>query len=414
MQFFKKIIGMCGLLTLATPLAATAQVTVFNDTFANGSTFNGVSKPGGTPAASSTSYDFDSSKTGVESISSGNLKFSLSSATTSGFIEAQALFTATPVALATVGDYIDLTYTFTDTGNLLAGGTSAAIYTGLYNSGGGNAPVAGTKGVSGNAVTLNTNSPSVPASLATGNAALWQGYVGTLVTNGANCRVYSRPVQNGSGTPSQPNTGLTDSANQDLIGNNFGSGAFNNPASSATFTDGSLASTVTLTNGDQYTVDFRITLTTVGVPASAGTFTITDNLYSGADTLSANNLFSMTTYTASTLLATSFDGLAIGIRNSGASLNPEMALNKITISASIASTSPPVITSIVPASGGQITINATNGVPSGPVNVLASTNMALPLTSWTTNTVTAFDGNGNLSLTFLPAATPSFYLLQEP
>jgi hypothetical protein len=199
-----------------------------------------------------------------------------------------------------------------------------------------------------------------------------------------------------------------------LIGNNFGSGAFNNPASSATFTDGSLASTVTLTNGDQYTVDFRITLTTVGVPASAGTFTITDNLYSGADTLSANNLFSMTTYTASTLLATSFDGLAIGIRNSGASLNPEMALNKITISASIASTSPPVITSIVPASGGQITINATNGVPSGPVNVLASTNMALPLTSWTTNTVTAFDGNGNLSLTFLPAATPSFYLLQEP
>jgi len=89
-------------LLLAVPLAGLAQTAVFSDNFGNGSTFNGVSTPGGTPTASSTSYDFSSSKTGVESLSSGNLTFGLSSATTSGFVEAQAVFTSTPVVLATV------------------------------------------------------------------------------------------------------------------------------------------------------------------------------------------------------------------------------------------------------------------------------------------------------------------------
>ena len=84
-QLFKETIGMCGLLALAAPLASMAQVTVFNDTFGS-SSFNGISTPGGTPIASSTSYDFGSSKTGVESISAGHLKFGLSAATTSGFV----------------------------------------------------------------------------------------------------------------------------------------------------------------------------------------------------------------------------------------------------------------------------------------------------------------------------------------
>jgi len=89
-------------LLLAAPLAGMAQAAVFTDNFGNGSTFNGVSTPGGKPTASSTSYDFASSKTGVESIGASGLTFGLSSATTSGFVEAQAVFTSTPVVLATV------------------------------------------------------------------------------------------------------------------------------------------------------------------------------------------------------------------------------------------------------------------------------------------------------------------------
>jgi len=293
-------------LLLAAPLAGLAQTAVFTDNFGNGSTFNGVSTPGGTPTASSTSYDFASSKTGVESISASGLTFGLSSATTSGFVEAQAVFTSTPVVLATVNDYVDLTYTFTDTANLLAGGTSAAIYSGLYNSGGAT-PVAGTAGVSGNAVTLNTTAGSA---YATGNAAGFQGIAGRFVGSGGTSAQYVRPLQNGTGTTS---------ANQELIGNSFGSGAYNNPTGA---TVGSGASTLVLTAGSQYTVDYRYTL------SAAGQLTVSENIYSGT-TASGSPLGAVTGTITTTL--NDIDSLAIGIRNTGTSLNPQMDVNDIAV-----------------------------------------------------------------------------------
>ncbi len=301
-------------LLLAAPLTGLAQTAIFTDNFGNGSTFNGVSTPGGTPAASSSSYDFASSKTGAESIAAGHLSFGLSAATTSGFVEAQAIFTSTPVTLATVGDYINFTYTFTDTANLLAGGTSAALYTGLYNSGG-NTPVAGTAGTSGNAVTLNTTGGSA---LATGNAASWQGYVARITGNGGTAAAYVRPGQSGAGTTS---------ANQELIGNNFGSGAYNNPSG---VTLGTAASTVALTAGSQYTVSEILTL------SGTGQISLSDTLYSGVGTGGAvlSTLLSSSS-AAGTNFVNSFDGLAIGIRNTGTSLNPQIDVNQITITAAV-------------------------------------------------------------------------------
>ena len=65
-------------------------------------------------------------------------------------------------------------------------------------------------------------------------------------------------------------------------------------------------------------------------------------------------------------------------------------------------------------SGGSITLNAINGAPNGPVTVLSSTNLALPVSSWTAVTTTTFDGNGNLNLpvTVDPALPQSYYLLK--
>ncbi len=70
----------CGLLGIS---SAMAQTTVFNDDFQNGSTVNGTSTPGGTPTASSTSYDIASSKTGQATLNSGagTLEIQLSSST---------------------------------------------------------------------------------------------------------------------------------------------------------------------------------------------------------------------------------------------------------------------------------------------------------------------------------------------
>jgi len=49
------------------------------------------------------------------------------------------------------------------------------------------------------------------------------------------------------------------------------------------------------------------------------------------------------------------------------------------------------------ASSGTVTLTATNGAASGTVYILTSTNIALPLSGWTTNATTAFDGSGTLS-----------------
>src|SRR5579862_133739 len=131
-------------LLLVAPLATKAQpFVIFTDNFTN-STLNKTSVPGGTPFASFTSYDLASTKAAntAPQMATGKLIVTLNANTSSGMIEAQALFAQSPVSLQTVGDFVTLTYTFLST-NLLVGGTSSYIFTGLYNSGGGTPPVAG-------------------------------------------------------------------------------------------------------------------------------------------------------------------------------------------------------------------------------------------------------------------------------
>jgi hypothetical protein len=68
--------------------------------------------------------------------------------------------------------------------------------------------------------------------------------------------------------------------------------------------------------------------------------------------------------------------------------------------------------------GNNIVLSATNGTLNGPVNVLTSTNLALPIGSWTLVISTNFDGSGNLNYSVsggFNATTPQrFYLLQTP
>lgn len=65
-------------------------------------------------------------------------------------------------------------------------------------------------------------------------------------------------------------------------------------------------------------------------------------------------------------------------------------------------------------SSGTITLNAINGAPNGPVSVLTTTNLTLPLSSWTTVATGNFDPNGNLNLpiTVNPDLPQSYFLLQ--
>jgi autotransporter-associated beta strand protein len=78
----------------------------------------------------------------------------------------------------------------------------------------------------------------------------------------------------------------------------------------------------------------------------------------------------------------------------------------------------PVITSanFSTLSSGFITLNGTNGIPSGSFTVLTSTNVALPLSNWTSVLTGAFDGSGNFSgsVPVDPSLPRQFFLLQMP
>ena len=77
---------------------------------------------------------------------------------------------------------------------------------------------------------------------------------------------------------------------------------------------------------------------------------------------------------------------------------------------------PPAITNvdISQLSLGTITLNASGGAPNSQVIVVTSTNLSLPLSSWTSIATNAFDPNGNLSIpvTANPALPQNFYQLE--
>ena len=64
---------------------------------------------------------------------------------------------------------------------------------------------------------------------------------------------------------------------------------------------------------------------------------------------------------------------------------------------------------------GYITVNAANGAPNGGFAVLSSTNLALPVSQWTSVATGTFDGSGNLSnfsVNVDLAAPQAYYILQ--
>ncbi len=304
------------LLLLASALPAIitvgrAETVIFTDTFSS-SSLNGTSTPGGTPSASSTSYDVASTKNGTScSIAANQLQMKLGGGTTAGYIELQAIFASTPVQLVNVGDRLNLTFTFTNSaGTLLAGGNGSVIDVGLFNSGG-NLPLAGS---------LNNAGLSSATTYITGNCQNWQGYVGLLNYNGSLSSIYTRPIQNGA----SPNNGV-----QDLLFSGAGTGLYKFPVGTAV--GSTMASSVTLTAGGTYTRSFTIKV------SAANEVTITDELYSG-DVAAGIPLSSLVRTTSGgntyTNFSNQYDGLAIGIANKGTSSNPLMDISKITITKS--------------------------------------------------------------------------------
>jgi len=306
-------------------LAALAAVSapaapIFTDTFTNGSTLFQASVPGGTPTASTTSYQLASGgrnaavSSFVNTVSGSALRLTWSAAGSSNLAEGGAVFTATPVTLAAPGDAINIRYVFTNTANVLSNamsGTNSALGIGLFNSNG-SLPLTGT-------ALANNGMSNSNGALAAGGVQGWTGFVGTIPGIGASGNLYTRAAQTGTASNNQSLTRLGSSAN------------YANPA--ATAIGSSRASTVLLTSGSQYTFDYTLTL------LATGSLQATQQLFAGVGVGGSPLYFQSGTASGGNLVTTSFDGLSFGLRSvvtSGSvAAAPLMDINSITVTATV-------------------------------------------------------------------------------
>ncbi len=317
-----KRVCMTVLIALAVPRAGTAQQTVFYDTFGS-STLNGVSTPGGTPTASSTSYEILSAKNATATtIAPGNLSI-ITSATSSGSTEAQAVFTAFPVMLQSSNDYIELDYTFIDStdvmndiSTLVGAGNNVGLYCGLYNSGG-VPPLSG--GV------LDNGGLGSGTTADTGGTLDWVGYNAAMLngqSGAVDWTVGSRPAQT-----------TLENYDQAVMYNFPNGGAHDNSAAPAT------TPFPNLVVGQQYTVQFRITL------SGPDQLTVSNALYQGAAVGGTVVWSTVGNFTGANVLTSNFDSLAVGYRaGDNNSVGWTNDISSITVIASLAAQAGPYFT----------------------------------------------------------------------
>jgi hypothetical protein len=292
------------LLALAKVLASYAMAgTILADNFST-STLNSTTPAA--PTATSTAYQLFSSKSWnpTPAITANDLKFGIGS-TSSGHIEVQALFSPTPIALTNVGDYLELTVTFTNTSGLFA--QSGHVGFGLYHSGG-VAPIAG--GMNGTAVSGTTG--------VTGGAQGWRGYVSRVAYSGGSHRIATRPAQTS-----------TTGNNQDLVTEGSGTQSYTGAVNLATS-----SSTLTQAAGTQLTEALRITL------AAAGTLQIDSRLHLGADTNGTLLLSQSASASGANLLTNSFDALCVGWRDTSSAAATRMDIQSLTVTTSLVTNDP--------------------------------------------------------------------------
>jgi pectin methylesterase-like acyl-CoA thioesterase len=322
---------------LVAPLVAMGQTTVFQDTFQSGnlSTLNPTAASPGTLTANRTAYEIASTKNAsTTTVVAGALTLS-TAATGSGYTEAQALFTTTPVTLSAAGQYIEFYYTFTNTANVF-NGTAAAnmeVVLGLYNSGG-SAPTNGTLLWNGGLVSGSTTAVN-------GGCKGWVGYTADFGYSYASA-ISSRPAQAGANNVNQ------------ALGYNSGYASGANVTTMAAVT-----SQPTLTVGNAYTMHMRIYW------VNSTTLAITNTLYNGAGI--GGTIFSASGWAgqfgaqASSALTMTFDALEVGIRPNGSSATT-LPISSITVAKYIP-TAPTItgITNQTVIAGNTATLSATVG-----------------------------------------------------
>lgn len=361
-------IAVAGLFALlAIPNNAPAAL-IFSDNFSSSTL---ASSSPAAPNATSTAYQLFSSKSWspTPSIAANNLKFGIAS-TSSGHIEAQALFAATPVTLANIGDYLELNVTFTNSAGLFT--LSGQVGFGLYNSGG-TGPLAA--GMNSTAISGTTG--------VTGGAQNWQGYVARLAFSGGTHRLATRPAQT-----------ITTGNNQDLVTEGSGSHSYLGGVNLT-----STASTLSLSAGSTLTTTLRFTLT------AANTLQLESKLYSGADTNGTLLLSQSGTASGANFLTSSFDALAIGWRTTATNADGTiMNIRSIAVESSVNTSPGNTVAGLFFQS--QPTTSTAGAILAPAVTVVATNSAGAPVTNAPV-VLTLLSGSGPLNGTLSQSTDPS-------
>jgi len=319
--------GACvagGVALALSPLSRAALLSnvVFNDTLAtNGGTINNGSTA---VTATSTNYSVASSKNATATIFNSGSPLQLEMVSTSGGVnQVQALFTTTPVVLTNVGDAIELTVTFTDVAGLNIN-SSSSMDIGMYNSGG-VAPYnfLYNGGSSSGSLSGVGDSYQPAGTYSTGGVQNWLGYESDAF-GGSKPKLYTRPAQTATGSG-------TNNVAQTLIADGQ-TGGVEYPAGSqpSSYTTQSSASDP-MTAGSTYTDELEIMV------AGGGNYTLTDMMYAG----NSDNAAPVNSGVSGNLAvsAGSFDGLAIGLRESD-SVQSEMDISQVEVTTTVSTAIP--------------------------------------------------------------------------
>ncbi|HEU5080965.1 MAG TPA: pectinesterase family protein [Opitutaceae bacterium] len=288
-----RILRIIGALLACCALQLRAQNTVFNASF-SGDAINPATYP--VVTSTTTGWDILSNKNVPASTESdGTLSLNMAG-TSSGFFEAQALFANAPVQLLP-GTYIELTATFQP--NWILTNSSDNLIFGLFNSGS-SAPLSGLQsGGLNNALTT----------FATGGAKNWQGFNANIPLSGSSPKMLNRAAQ----------TGGSNTVQDVLVDSQSSSTGYTTPAGVSASSIGPMS--VLLTNGNTYTLDYKLSLSADGL-----TLTAAVSLYNevGISGIGSNSLIGSYTgkFSGASLLTTGFDALAIGWRADAGTANP--------------------------------------------------------------------------------------------
>lgn len=265
---------------------------------------------------------------------------------------------------------------------------------------------------------LNTVPPDTftfnAGTLATRNAAISNG-APFVVGNGSSAAIYHMSGVTASGHSFANGLGIAN--NSTLTGNGTISGILT-VASGGALAPGASIGKIVLSNSpslsgiiamDISKNDGTLTNDQIHVAGSAtygGSLTVS-NL--GPDTLALGNsfqLFSASSYSGA------FSSITLPTLSAGLSWTNELLANgTITV---VSRTAPSI--SGLSKTGTNLIFNVTDGAAGGLWKLLTSTNVALPLLSWTTNNSGVFDGSGNVNVTngINPTEPQRYFRIQSP